>query len=43
VFRLGPRLPLPDGSTFIYREDGKTIDAGNLQFVPQIEEQNFIS
>src|SRR5262245_46868376 len=42
-FASVPVYLLPDGSTFIYREDGKTIDAGNLQFVKQIKGQNFIS
>jgi hypothetical protein len=38
-----PVYLLPDGSSFIYWEDGKTIDAGNLHFVKQIKGQNFIS
>lgn len=42
-FASVPVYILPDGTTFIYREDGKTIDAGNLNFVGQIKSQNFIS
>jgi quercetin dioxygenase-like cupin family protein len=42
-FASVPVYILPDGATFIYREDGKTIDAGNLNFIGQIKEKNFIS
>jgi len=42
-FASVPVYLLPDGSTFIYREDGTTIDAGNLQFARQIRDANFIS
>jgi hypothetical protein len=28
-----PVYILPDEATFIYREDGKTIDAGKLEFI----------
>jgi len=42
-FASVPVYILPDGSTFIYREDGKTIDAGNLKFAIRIKGQNFIS
>lgn len=42
-FASVPVYLLPDGATYIYREDGKTIDAGNLKFVGQVKGQNFIS
>jgi quercetin dioxygenase-like cupin family protein len=42
-FASVPVYILPDGATFIYREDGKTIDAGNLKFISQVKEKNFIS
>lgn len=42
-FASVPVYILPDGATFIYREDGKTIDAGNLKFIGQVKGPNFIS
>lgn len=42
-FASVPVYILPDGSTFIYREDGKTIDAGNLKFIGDVTSKNFIS
>jgi quercetin dioxygenase-like cupin family protein len=42
-FASVPVYILPDGATYIYREDGKTIDAGNLKFIGQVKPQNFIS
>jgi quercetin dioxygenase-like cupin family protein len=42
-FASVPVYILPDGATFIYREDGKTIDAGSLSFIGQVKGQNFIS
>ena len=42
-FASVPVYILPDGGTFIYREDGKTIDAGKLQFISRVKGQNFIS
>jgi quercetin dioxygenase-like cupin family protein len=42
-FASVPVYILPDGATFIYREDGKTIDAGSLKFIGQVKGQNFIS
>jgi quercetin dioxygenase-like cupin family protein len=42
-FASVPVYILPGGATYIYREDGKTIDAGNLKFIGQVKGQNFIS
>lgn len=42
-FASVPVYLLPDGATFIYREDGKTISAGSLDFIRDIRESNFIS
>lgn len=42
-FASVPVYLLPDGTTFIYREDGKTIPAGKLEFTSKIRGQNFIS
>ena len=42
-FASVPVYLLPDGTTFIYRQDGKTIDAGKLKFLAQVSGQNFIS
>jgi quercetin dioxygenase-like cupin family protein len=42
-FASVPVYILPDGTTFIYRDDGKTIDAGNLKFISHFKGQNFIS
>ena len=42
-FASVPVYILPDGSTYIYREDGKTIDAGSLEFIKKIKGENFIS
>jgi quercetin dioxygenase-like cupin family protein len=42
-FASVPVYILPDGQTFIYREDGKTINAGSLKFITEVKAQNFIS
>lgn len=42
-FASVPVYILPDGSTFIYREDGNTINAGKLQFISSMKGQNFVS
>lgn len=42
-FASVPVYILPDGTTFIYRQDGKTIDAGKLKFIEKVKTQNFIS
>lgn len=38
-----PVYILPDGSTYIYREDGKVTNAGNLKFIKDLQTANFIS
>jgi quercetin dioxygenase-like cupin family protein len=38
-----PVYILRNGSTYIYRKDGTTIDAGNLEFVKKLSRDNFIS
>jgi quercetin dioxygenase-like cupin family protein len=42
-FAATPVYILTDGTTFIYKENGEMIDAGNLVFATQIKGQNFIS
>jgi quercetin dioxygenase-like cupin family protein len=42
-FASVPVYILPDGTTLIYQQDGKTIDAGTLPFIKTIKGQNFIS
>jgi quercetin dioxygenase-like cupin family protein len=42
-FASVPVYILPDGHTFIYHEDGKTIDAGHLTFIEAMTDANFIS
>lgn len=42
-FASVPVYLLPDGSTFIYREDGATIHAGSLDFATKLGAENFIS
>ena len=42
-FASVPVYLLPNGQTYIYRDDGKTIAAGNLDFVSKISGENFIS
>jgi len=42
-FSATPVYILPDGSTYIYRYDGSTIDAGRLEFIRDFAGTNFIS
>lgn len=42
-FASVPVYILPNGETFIYREDGKMIEAGHLEFTKGIDQPNFIS
>lgn len=42
-FASVPVYLLPDGATFIYKEDGRTISAGKLDFIRENKGQNFIS
>jgi hypothetical protein len=42
-FASVPVYILPDGSTYIYREDGKQIEAGQLEFIEKFKGENFIS
>jgi quercetin dioxygenase-like cupin family protein len=42
-FSATPVYILSDGSTYIYRHDGSTIDAGRLEFVRDFTGTNFIS
>jgi quercetin dioxygenase-like cupin family protein len=42
-FASVPVYILPTGETFIYRENGETIDAGVLDFASKISRANFIS
>ena len=45
-FKYFPSVPvyiLRDGSTYIYRKDGSTIDGGKLDFIRGLTEENFIS
>jgi quercetin dioxygenase-like cupin family protein len=42
-FASVPVYILPDGATFIYKEDGTQIEAGRLSFVGKIKDRNFIT
>lgn len=42
-FSSTPVYILKDGTVYIYRSDGSTIDAGNLAFAPKITTKNFIT
>lgn len=42
-FSAVPVYILRDGTTYIYREDGKTISAGRLDFASKLRQANFIS
>lgn len=42
-FASVPVYLLRDGKTYIYREDGKTIEGGKLDFASSLKEGNFIS
>jgi hypothetical protein len=42
-FSATPVYILTDGSTYIYQQDGSTIDAGRLEFIRDFAGTNFIS
>jgi quercetin dioxygenase-like cupin family protein len=42
-FAATPVYIMGDGQTYIYRDDGSTTDAGNLDFVSRLSATNFIS
>jgi quercetin dioxygenase-like cupin family protein len=43
VFSSVPVYILTDGSVYIYKRDGRTIDAGQLGFVAELAGANFVS
>lgn len=42
VFSSIPVYILKDGTTYIYKQNGDTIEAGNLYFAKDIDKKNFI-
>src|SRR5262245_39544967 len=41
-FASVPVYILPDGSTYIFREDGKQVEVGRLEFIEKLKGENLI-